>query len=444
MEEELKKFSKSATAIFSVNYFIQGVSQSLFTTIVPIYIIVQLGALGPEDIGILGTIVLLPFAVKFLYGILSDKYSFRNWGRRKPWIIGPLTIAGIIWIIIPLIVNAVNVLILFTIGGFVIYLGIAMADTAIDGLILDNCPKKQLGRVQGICWGFRSVGIIAGGPLLVLIFYFLFQLDIGWIFIGYGVIVILSSLLVLLVEEIRVIENVRVKENLKIVFGKAKNWKVFAFALFNAFVDGVIFLFISLYVLYLGGILEFGAEGFSTGVIEEAAGEPLLYGGNALINLIIGIGVIVGALIGGYLADLKSRKLSVYSSLAITTIALLLFLIPIPQYLSFILLIFAFIVGSTNGWRNSGFSAVIGQISTQYPEVDSTYYATCNSFANIGTVVGLVCTNIILSVLEGAEIVFIFAVIFLFLAITSNIGVIPFLVIPEEEYELPDKIGKLG
>jgi len=443
MEEPLEEFKPTYTAIFSVNYFIQGVSQSLFTTIVPIYIIIQLGALGPEDIGILGTIVLLPFAVKFLYGILSDKFSFKKWGRRKPWIIGPLTMAGIIWIIIPFVVTKANVLILFTIGGFVIYLGIAMADTAIDGLILDNCPKKQLGRVQGICWGFRSVGIIAGGPLLVLIFYFLFELDIGWIFFGYGIIVIISSLLVLIVEEIRIIENVRIKENLKTVFGKKKNWTVFAFALFNAFVDGVIFLFIALYVLYLGGILEFGAEGFSTGVIEEEVGNRILYGWNAIINLIIGVGVIVGALIGGYLADLKSRKLAVYSSLVVTTVALLLFLIPVPSVLAFILLIFAFIVGSTNGWRNSGFSAVIGQISTQYPEVDSTYYATCNSFANIGTVIGLICTNIILGILEGAAIVFIFGVIFIFLAITSNIGLIPFLIMSEEEYELPDKIGKL-
>jgi MFS family permease len=144
--------------------------------------------------------------------------------------------------------------------------------------------------------------------------------------------------------------------------------------------------------------------------------------------------------IGGYIADLKSRKLSVYTSLIITTIALLLFLIQAPFW---ILLIFALIVGSTNGWRNSGFSAVIGQISTQYPEVDSTYYATCNSFANIGTVIGLIFTNIILGVLEGSEVVFIFGVLFIFLALTSNIGVIPFLIMPEEEYELPDKIGKL-
>jgi PAT family beta-lactamase induction signal transducer AmpG len=278
MEEPLEKFSKSATAIFSVNYFIQGVSQSLFTTIVPLYVIIQLDVLEATDIATLGTIVLLPFAVKFIYGILSDKYSFRKLGRRKPWIIGPLTMAGIVWIIIPLIV-AINpniVLTLFAIGGLLIYLGIAMADTAIDGLILDNCPKKQLGRVQGICWGFRSVGIIAGGPLLVLVFY-VSGINIEWIFVGYGIVVIATSFLVLLVEEIRTIENVRVKENLKTVFGKKKNWTVFSFALFNAFVDGVIFLFIALYILFQGGFLNFVGGEISTGAIEEGIEDQVLY-----------------------------------------------------------------------------------------------------------------------------------------------------------------------
>jgi MFS family permease len=120
--------------------------------------------------------------------------------------------------------------------------------------------------------------------------------------------------------------------------------------------------------------------------------------------------------------------------MVITTIALLLFLIPSSPW--WILLIFALIVGSTNGWRNSGFSAIVGQISAQYPEVDSTYYATCNSFANIGTVIGLLLTNVILGVLEGMQFFLIFSVIFIFMSIISNLGIIPFLFMIPEEYEL--------
>ncbi|TFF92711.1 MAG: MFS transporter [Promethearchaeota archaeon] len=439
MEEPLKEFKTSYTAIFSINYFIQGISQSLFSTIIPIYIIIQLSALGAGELGGFATIVLLPFAVKFIYGIISDKFSSKKLGRRKPWIIGPLIMSGLIWIILPFFVTTANVLMLFTIGGVFIVLGIAMADTAIDGLILDNCPKKQLGRVQGICWGFRSVGIITGGPLLVLIFY-LSGIDIEWIFIGYGIIIIASSFSVLIVKEIRVIQNVQVGKNLKLVFGKGKNWTVFAFALFNAFIDGVIFLFITVFVLFQAGIVGFSGGEINIDIIEESITNQVIYGSSALVNLIIGLGVIIGAVIGGWLADIKSRKLSFYSSMLITTISLLLFLINTWWG---ILLFFALLIGASSGWRNSGFSAIIGQESTQYPEVDVTYYATCNSFANIGTVIGLTATSTIFGLLADMNFYFQFAVVLIFLAIVSNIGIIPFWFMKEEEYELPEKIGRL-
>lgn len=433
--EKKKEFKSLYTGIFSITYLIQGISQSLFTTVVPIYLVIELGAVGGSDIGTLGTIVLLPFIVKFLYGMLSDKFSIGKFGRRKPWIIFASILAGVIWVLIPFLVTKNNALILFMVGGLLIYLGMAIADTAVDGLILDNCPKEQLGRVQGICWAFRSVGIIAGGPLIVAIFI-IADIPIEGVFLGYGIAVIATSFLIIIVKEIQVITNVKIVDNLKTVFGKKKNWTVFSFALFNAFVDGVIFLFISLFILVQTDFLQFTGGEIETGAIEES-GDLVIYGANAFIAFIIGIGVVIGAIIGGYIADFVSRKLAFYSSMVITTVSLLLFIIPSDWW---VLLIFALIVGSTNGWRNSGFSAIVGQISAQYPEVDSTYYATCNSFANIGTVIGLLLTTAILGVLEGMETFLIFSVIFIFMALISNLGILPFLFMDPEEYELESRL----
>lgn len=431
--EQKPKFKASYIGIFSLNYFIQGVCFSLFTSVIPIFLILQLGAVGATDIGTLGTIVLIPFAVKFIYGMLSDKYSVKRLGRRKPWIIGSSILSGIVWMIIPFIVTEINALLIFTIFGPIATLGMAIADTTIDGMILDNCPKQQLGRVQGICWGFRSVGMILGGPIVVFI-YSLIGINIEVVFFVYGMVGIATSFLILIVKELKVITEIEILDNLKTVFGKKKNWTVFSFALFNAFVDGVIFLFVSLFILFQTGDLLFEGGIINTGAIEE---NTDLYGANAFISFIIGLGVIAGALIGGYIADIVSRKWSFYSSMIVTTISLIIFIIPAP-YL--ILLIFAFIAGSTNGWRNSGFSAIIGQVSQLYPEVDSTYYATCNSFANIGSQLGLISINIIITILTGSGIYFTFAIIFIFLGLTSNIGILPFLFIKPEEYELPEKV----
>ncbi|MFX1322693.1 MAG: MFS transporter [Promethearchaeota archaeon] len=430
MEKNKTEFKSSYIGIFSFNYFIQGINQSMFAVIVPIYLILELGAVSGEDIAFLTSTVLMPFAIKFIYGMASDKYALKNFGRRKPWIIFPVIISGLIWILIPFIITKSTAYMIFLLGGVIIVLGVAIADTAIDGLILDITPKEKLGRVQGTCWGVRSVGIIIGGPLIVA-FYLLAQGKIESVFIGLGIVMILSTLTILIVKEVVAHVDFSIKNHLKLIFGSGKNWKVYMFALFNSFVDGVIFVFLSLYIIIQTPLLD--AEGAT---IEVLGSNIDLYEPNAFISLFIGLGVIIGAVIGGYIADLKTRKLGVYTSLLVTTAALLLFLIPtfVP-----ILIFFAFLIGSSAGWRNSSYSAVVGQISTLYPEVDSTYYATCNSFTNIGTVLGLQITGILFGALEGLDTYTIYAIIFIFMAIISNIGLIPFLTMNPKEYELSDK-----
>ena len=129
MEKSVLK--KSNLGIFSLNYFTQGINQSMFTTIIPIYLLQLIGSVDAAEVASLMSIVLLPFGVKFLYGMISDKISIKNLGRRKPWIIGPSIVAGLIWILIPSILTANNAMTLIMILGIIIVIGGAMADTAI-------------------------------------------------------------------------------------------------------------------------------------------------------------------------------------------------------------------------------------------------------------------------------------------------------------------------
>lgn len=427
-EVELKK---SYIGIFSLNYFVQGINQSMFTTIIPIFLFYLIRP-DPVDVGQIASmmsIILLPFGVKFIYGILSDKIGLKNLGRRKPWIIGPSIISGLIWILFPFVLTRANAMSLVTILGVLIVIGVAMGDTAIDGLILDLYPKERLGRVQGICWGFRSVGIIAGGPLLVI----LILLTGGTteiIFIGLGIVMMLFSFTTLIVKE--KVKNIEINavENLKIIFGKKKNWKVYVFSLFNAFCDGIVFVLVPLFILIQSGHVE--AAGATMDLIGDPTQEKL-YIPQALIAFIIGLGVITGALLGGRIADLQSRKRSVIMSFILTTISFLLFIIPISWP---VLIVFSLILGSSAGWRNSAFSAVIGQESQQYPEMDSTYYATCNSFTNLGSTIGLQLTSILIGILAGLDTIFIYAIIFLFLAIVMNIGLGTFFILDPKDYEV--------
>jgi len=429
MEKSEIVLKKSYLGIFSLNYFTQGINQSMFTTIIPIYLLQLMGSINSAEVASLMSMVLLPFGVKFIYGMISDKISIKKLGRRKPWIIGPSITAGLIWILIPSILTANNAMTLILILGIIIVIGVAMGDTAIDGLILDLYPKEKLGRVQGICWSFRSVGIIAGGPL-IMVFMLLVGGNVGAVFIGLGIAMMIFSVLTLFVREFEEIREVNVRNNLKIIFGKFKNWKVYTFSLFMAMVDGVIFVFIPLYLIIQGGFV--GAAGATIDLI----GDPTrldLYAPQALVAFIIGLGVITGAIIGGRIADLKSRKRSVYFSLVLSSVSYLLFIIPTVWPL---LLIFSFLLGGSSGWRNSALSAVIGQESQLYPEMDSTYYATCNSFANIGTVIGLEVTSLIFASLSGLGTYAIYAIIFLVMALIVNITYIPFSKMDPKEYEI--------
>ncbi|TET61956.1 MAG: MFS transporter [Promethearchaeota archaeon] len=432
MEKSAVELKKTYIGIFSLNYFTQGITQSFFTTIIPIYLLQLMSGLDAGEVASVMSMVLLPFGVKFIYGILSDKYGLKKWGRRKPWIIFPSIISGLIWILVPFLLTPDNAMLMITLLGILIVIGVAMGDTAIDGLILDLCPKERLGRVQGICWGFRSVGIIAGGPLIVMLFLG-FRGVVEFSFIVLGIAMIIFPFLVLIVKEVEKPLEINALENLKIIFGKLKNWKVFVFSLFNAVCDGVIFVILPLFVLIQWGLV--GATGSEIDLIGNAD----LYAPNALVAFVVGLGVIAGALIGGRIADLQSRKRSVYFSLFITTGSFLLFVIPVPWY---ILMIFAFFIGSSAGWRNSAFSAVIGQESQQYPEMDSTYYATCNSFVNLGGTIGLQLTSILFISFAGLPVFGIYALIFLIMAILINLDFLPFFTLDPKEYEINREINE--
>lgn len=432
MEKSAVELKKTYIGIFSLNYFTQGITQSFFTTIIPIYLLQLMSGLDAGEVSSVMSMVLLPFGVKFIYGILSDKYGLKKWGRRKPWIIFPSIISGLIWILVPFLLTPDNAMLMITLLGILIVIGVAMGDTAIDGLILDLCPKERLGRVQGICWGFRSVGIIAGGPLIVMLFLG-FRGVVEFSFIVLGIAMIIFPFLVLIVKEVEKPLEINALENLKIIFGKLKNWKVFVFSLFNAVCDGVIFVILPLFVLIQWGLV--GATGSEIDLIGNAD----LYAPNALVAFVVGLGVIAGALIGGRIADLQSRKRSVYFSLFITTGSFLLFVIPVPWY---ILMIFAFFIGGSAGWRNSAFSAVIGQESQQYPEMDSTYYATCNSFVNLGGTIGLQLISILFICFAGLPVFGIYALIFLIMAILINLDFLPFFTLDPKEYEINREINE--
>jgi len=428
LEEKEYQFKNVYILIFSLLYLIQGITQSMFMVIIPIYLLEILGSIEASTIAFLGSIIMIPFIIKIIFGALSDKYGIKKLGRRKPWILGALFFSGLVVMFLPTLVSAnpSAVVAIIILVGFFSMFGLAMSDTVIDGFILDITPKNQLGRIQGVTWGFRSVGIVLGGPVILL---FMYIMPLNLIFIMLGILTIVFAIFILFVKDIEEPRKVNYFSNLKLIISKGENWKLFSYSFFTAIIDGVIFSVISLYVLIRAGIIA--AEGAT---IEMLEGDINLYEPIALISSIAGGGILLGALLGGYIADLKSRRFAYYLSLVLITGSLLLLLIPVSVV---ILLIFVIIVGSASGWSHATFGSIASGYAREYHEVRSSYFALSASFVNFGTMLGLILTGIIFELMSEitSDTYLIYSVVFIFMAILSNVGIIAFLTLDPKIYE---------
>ena len=423
-DENQSIYKNSYLGIFSVNYFIQGTVTSIFSVIVPIYILMIITTTGATitaaDIAYIATIILIPWSIKIIFGILTDKYGVEKIGRRRPWILTTFLIAGITWILLPSLITPTNVIFIFIITGLIIMAGTAISDTALDGLIIDIVPKEQLGRVQGTCWGFRSVGMIFGGPLFGILIW-IFRILVEYIFVLMGIFMIIAAFSIMIVKEPKTYPDVLLVKQLKAMILSGRDWKMYGFSAFNAIIDFVVILFLSLYVLIQMGIIS------STGTsLELETTDPSVYLIQAYISSLVSIGIVGGAALGGIIADKISRRISVYFSYTLATIALLMMLL--SAHVVYLLILGVFI-GVGMGWRHASYSAVAGEMSKKHPEMNSTYLSICNSFSNIGGTLGLALAGFLFASTGS------YLFLFVFLALIQNIGIFPFLAMDKMDYE---------
>jgi PAT family beta-lactamase induction signal transducer AmpG len=142
--------------------------------------------LDMADVGIFSTIALIPFIIKILFGILSDRYNLLGLGHRKPYIFIGLLVQFACLIAVANI-NPGKSYWLYVAIAFLLQLGMAFYDTCTDGLALDITPESEKGTLQGFMVGGRSVGVIVAASVAGVIaqhlswpavFYFLAALTL--------------------------------------------------------------------------------------------------------------------------------------------------------------------------------------------------------------------------------------------------------------------------
>jgi len=141
------------------------VSQGIPFGFVTITLAAYLSKRGMDEhvIGAIGALVSVPWALKWLWGPMIDRFGFLPMGRRRPWILLAqtfmvLTIGAMI--AIPDLVTGVMALAWMVLIHNVFA---SLQDVSVDALAVDLLREEERGRANGLMYGSSYGGTFLGG-----------------------------------------------------------------------------------------------------------------------------------------------------------------------------------------------------------------------------------------------------------------------------------------
>jgi len=355
-------------SLYALLYFVQGTVLSYFTALNPIYL--RNHGLSMSQVGLIGTIGMLPFVIKIFFGMLSDRVNLLGMGHRKPYIIIGLLVQAIALLIVPTI-NPDTQYAYFALLAFLLMTGMALFDTCTDGLALDSTPEQDTGTVQGIMVGGRALGVVIVSGVLGFIVQ-----EIGWsaVFWAMAVLTLLPIPFALTIREQPRPANARFEWK---AFRAFSAWPVIALALLGA-----------LYSFTINGadqiMIPFLNENF--GVSELSAGFYVS---------VWGIGVVLGGISGGRLVDRLGIRRATLTAALLALVAIGGLALITGKGLAW-LLIPAF--GLAYGYYETVYFATSMQRADR--RIAASMFSILMAIANIGTGIGLGVTGILVDTVD--------------------------------------------
>jgi PAT family beta-lactamase induction signal transducer AmpG len=145
----------------------------------------------------LASLLAVPWALKFVWAPVVDRYSLPGVGRRKSWIV-PLQLAAVA--LLALLGSSPEMDSMVVLMGAVLLLNLVAAtqDIATDGLAVDLLAPPERGLANGIQVAGYRVGMIVGGGLLLILHD---RLGSGGTFLSMAAITGLATLPILVARE---------------------------------------------------------------------------------------------------------------------------------------------------------------------------------------------------------------------------------------------------
>ena len=353
---------------YALQYIGQGFVRMAFVFFFPLYLAKELGY--PEaTIPALIATIMLAWAIKWPWGILTDCVPVSKFGRRRPYIIIFNIICVVVLAIFALARPGAELLIPLSILFLALLAGI---DAAYDGLLIDITPPDSHGlTIGGVAWGFKAVGELIG------------SLTVGAVISLYGFSAAFSIALIfqlftfsclLIHEPSLTIERRPTKRGFALLFTEKYLW--------------LAFLAISLpsYVAFFSPTA--GALGF---VLKKIVGAAGLIG---LIGAVNRGAVIIGSLLGGYTADRIGHKKTYIIAAPIMGLCIGMWVFAAPGAVNLVFVL-ATVMGIVEGFYISGLFAIFGDMCPPY--LPGTNYQVFMSAGHIGALIMLFIWSFLLT-----------------------------------------------
>ena len=142
-------------------YTAQGIPWGFITITLAAFLADQ--GLETAQVGDLLAFSTLPWAFKWIWGPLIDRFCFPSIGKRRPWIVGAQAMMGITvlsMILIEDLTKGVDTLIWMV---FVHNCFNSLQDVATDALAVEILDDDEKGKANGYMWASKYLGIAIGG-----------------------------------------------------------------------------------------------------------------------------------------------------------------------------------------------------------------------------------------------------------------------------------------
>ncbi|NMC05195.1 MAG: MFS transporter [Candidatus Lokiarchaeota archaeon] len=375
-------YNKGYFSMFLFYYIVEGSNNGLLSIFVPIFLIKS--ALPGIDEGFvltLATFTMLPFTIKILWGIISDRFPIGRLGRRRPYISAFIILCGVSWLLLIAVlpfIQSLTMAVLILLG-LLIETGAAFSDTALDGLIMDITPAEQLGRVEGGTWACYSIGGIMGGTLGI---YLWSMIGSGIpVFVMFGCLSIVCGVLIWTIKEPAQAGHRFDLDMLKSLLKKKRYWNGYLFSLATHLPQNAISTLLALLLLIKLGILGSGSMGLMFLLDDDLTWYVLAF------QLSAAGGIVTASLVLGRLADKHDRKKIFAGGLLV-----LLVVLPVVPFIVVDLpsaLLVAFLVGLVLGCMSTMTMTFVASITQENPAATSTHFSIFTSFMNAGSTIGL-------------------------------------------------------